>query len=56
MEHAFTVTRQVEERAALGYSRRRPTRAAEAVTGMPPKRRIGERVVLKTEREPAHAR
>ncbi|WP_077797311.1 AraC family transcriptional regulator [Streptomyces sp. JHA26] len=55
VERDFAVTRRVEDyAAALGYSRRTLTRAAEAVTGMPAKRYIDERVVLEAKRELAH--
>jgi AraC-like DNA-binding protein len=55
VERDFTVTRRVEDYAvALGYSRRTLTRATEAVTGMPAKRYIDERVVLEAKRELAH--
>ncbi|MEV5517554.1 helix-turn-helix transcriptional regulator [Streptomyces flaveolus] len=55
VERDFTVTRRVEDyAAALGYSRRTLTRATEAVTGMPAKRYIDERVVLEAKRELAH--
>ncbi|MEW2294779.1 AraC family transcriptional regulator [Streptomyces sp. NPDC006743] len=55
VERDFAVTRRVEDyAAALGYSRRTLTRAAEAATGMSAKRYVDERVVLEAKRELAH--
>nr|WP_324605937.1 helix-turn-helix transcriptional regulator [Streptomyces sp. NRRL S-813] len=57
VERDFTVTRRVEDyAAALGYSRRTLTRAAEAASGMSAKRYIDERVVLEAKRELSHSR
>ncbi|MBY8865491.1 helix-turn-helix domain-containing protein [Streptomyces sennicomposti] len=55
VERDFTVTRRVEDyAAALGYSRRTLTRAAQAAAGMSAKRYIDARVVLEAKRELAH--